>query len=135
MIVCSFQTCFWKDVLRAVVIFAGAVSLPMSGTDVAVGAQVTDFLPVSLSVISFQSVPPHCGPGAATRAPAGRAKAVAQAAVTAAATTTNRILGPPEGVDRTCRRDSGIIGCRPDGQHARRGYPSRGSLTPRMLRT
>src|SRR5581483_4632511 len=56
-----------------------------------------DFLPVSLSVISFQSVPPHCGPGAATRAPAGTAKAAARAATVAAAARTIRILGPPEG--------------------------------------
>src|SRR5205809_3798767 len=77
---CTCQTCFWKDVVRDAVIFPGAVRLARSGTDVTVGAQVTDFLPVSLRVISFQSVPPHCGPGAATRAPAGRAKAAVTAA-------------------------------------------------------
>src|SRR5436305_12111131 len=91
----SDQTCFWKLLLRAVVILAGAVSLEMSGIVVAVGAHVTDFFAVSLSVITFQSVPPHCGPGAATRAPAGRAVAAVTVAATAAAARTNRILGPP----------------------------------------
>src|SRR5690242_3439386 len=91
----SDQTCFWKLLLRAVVILAGAVSFEMSGIDVAVGAHVTDCFAVSLSVISFQSVPPHCGPGADTRAPAGRAVAAAIVAATAATARTNLILGPP----------------------------------------
>jgi hypothetical protein len=55
----NFQTCFWNAVLRAVVIFLGAVSLAMSEMLVAAGVQCTADLPVSLSVISFQSVPPH----------------------------------------------------------------------------
>src|SRR5712691_3406854 len=78
----------------------GAVSLAMSEMLEAAGVQCTAVLPVSLSVISFQSVPPHCGPGAAeTCAPAGRAKAAVSAAPAAAAARTNRMLGPPR-VDR-----------------------------------
>src|SRR5581483_4104680 len=97
MIACTFHWCFWNDVERTAVIFAGAVSFATSGIDVAVGAHVTDFLPVSLSVISFQSVPPHCGPGAATRAPGGTEKAAARAAPVAAAERTIRFPGPPGG--------------------------------------
>src|SRR5579864_4208279 len=86
------QTCFWNELLRAVVIFFGAVSLAMSVMLVAAGVQCTDDLPVSLSVIIFQSVPPHCGPGAAsTCALAGAAKAAVSAASAAAAARTNRI--------------------------------------------
>jgi Zn-dependent alcohol dehydrogenase len=73
------------------VILAGAVTFAMSGIVVAVGAHVTDFFAVSLSVMSFQSVPPHCGPGAATRAAAGSAVVAATAAAAAAATRTKRI--------------------------------------------
>src|SRR5579864_8981023 len=85
------QTCFSK-LVRAVVTFFGAVSLAMSEMLVAAGDQCTADLPVSLSVISFQSDPPHCGPGeASTRAPAGAAKAAVSAASAAAAARTNRI--------------------------------------------
>src|SRR5262245_12092730 len=131
----SDQTCFWNAVLRAVVIFAGAVSFATSGIVVPLGAHVTDFLPRSLSVMTFQSVPPHCGPGAATRAPAGRAVAAVTVAATAAAARTNRILGPPRFVPTGPQLTEKIIGRRPDGQHARSGYPSFGSFTPRILRT
>src|SRR5207253_7830181 len=95
----SFQTCFWNEP-RAVVTFAGALSLAMSGMLVADGVQFTADLPVSLSVISFQSVPPHCGPGAVTCvtcAPAGTAKAAVSAASAAAAARTNRISRTSEG--------------------------------------
>src|SRR5438045_2076752 len=89
------HTCFWNAVLRAVPIFAGVVSLAMVGTVVAAGDHLTDVLPASLSVISLQSVPPHWGPGASTRAPAGLATAATSAVSAAAAVRRNRILGPP----------------------------------------
>ena len=57
------QTCFSNALLRVAGTFAGAVSFPMSARLVAAGVHFTDALPASLSVISFQSVPPHCGPG------------------------------------------------------------------------
>src|SRR5690242_10797819 len=114
MTACTFQTCFWNDVVRAAVIFAGADSFAMSGMVVAVGAHVTDLLPVSLSVISFHSVPPHCGPGDATCAPAGSAKrAAVTAAIRAAAAKTDLILGPPEGwIERPQRTTESSTGRR-----------------------
>src|SRR4051812_28542906 len=45
------QTCFWNALLRAVVILAGGVSLPMLGTDVPTADHLTVFLAVSLNVI------------------------------------------------------------------------------------
>src|SRR5919197_6251031 len=89
------QTCFWNAVLRVVPILAGGVSFAMSGTVVPAAVHFTDVRPPSLSVISFQRVPPHWGPGASTRAPAGLARAATSAVSVAAALRRNRILGPP----------------------------------------
>src|SRR5690349_12818489 len=89
------HTCFWNALLRAVVIFAGAASLLIAGTVDEAADHLTVFLAVSLSVISFQSVPPHCGPGVSTRATAGLANAATTAISAAAADRTNRIFWPP----------------------------------------
>src|SRR5205085_9121049 len=91
--------CFWNVVPRLASTRPGADSFPMSTIDVAVAVRWTDDLPVSLSVISFQSDPPHHAPGAvSTRAPAGTADAARIAAAAAAAVTTSRILGTSESI-------------------------------------
>src|SRR4051812_2509526 len=87
---------FVKIVLRVAGTLAGAASFATSPSVVRAGAHATDLFPVSLNVINFQSVPPHCGPGAATWALAGITAAV-RAATTAAAARTKRISAPPRG--------------------------------------
>src|SRR6476659_6446636 len=96
MIVLTPQTCFWNAVDRAVVIFAGAESFAISGMLVCDGLHATAVFPVSLNVICFQRVPPHCGPGDCTWARAGPANAETQATSAAAAIRTKRMFGPPK---------------------------------------
>src|SRR3954454_16390774 len=97
----------------------------------AAGVQCTADLPVSLSVISFQSVPPHCGPGAAsTRAPAGTAKAAETAATAAAAARTNRMARTSESsIERAAGTDASSA-LRGTDLYARR---STGCPLPRQL--
>src|SRR3954447_6435249 len=106
----SFQTRFWNPVVRAAVTFAGARSFAMAPTVVTEGFQFTD-VPLSASVIIFQSAPPHCGPGAA--APAWANTPAARAA--AMATTTIFIFLPPVGSDAPHGR---IIRAGSDGRSA-----------------
>src|SRR5690348_11958054 len=129
MIVDMLQTCFWNAVDRVVPTFAGAVSFAMSGIVVADGLHATDFLPVSLSVISFQRVPPHCGPGVSTRAPAGLAAAATTAASVAAAVRTIRILGPPES-KRWPQRTGVFIGLQTTPPELERVTPLAGARRP-----